>query len=90
MPGLETMDFAIPSTASIKTIKFALFPLNQVPWGDGESPNGFMHMQQVTLQERNTELGEIHYFYSKQLANLLFIPEGSIPRKNINNILVLF
>lgn len=28
MPGLETVDFVIPSSASIKTIKFALFPLN--------------------------------------------------------------
>lgn len=28
MPGLEMVDIVIPSTASIKTIKFALFPLN--------------------------------------------------------------
>ena len=45
MPGLETVDFVIPSTANIKIIKFALFLLNQIPWGDGENPNGFMHIK---------------------------------------------
>lgn len=42
---LETMDFIIHCTAGIKTIEFALVPLNpKSSGGDGEGLNGCLHI----------------------------------------------